>query len=256
MSDETLRFWLAQWTGIRLALIAGTAAAFGVGLSVYAVVGAVRGWRRRRRYPDWPGRTVPVRVRKAGRWALGLLLGAGAAGALTWPWVTRYQRLDGRNVQTAGTVRVRPGGGGTWVVRFEPGVPSLAPIQQSGQGRRWFVVGAFVDCPRVVRWLLLPSLHRPLWIGFQRRPDAFLLSRDVERMSEPFLDGAFRLLRRTGLCRARVLASVPVEVRAGEFRLIATPRGYVLMEAGRRRGVTGAGRGPKSSGDSEGPATS
>ncbi len=234
--DETLRFWLEQFVGVRLALVTAVLAAVGVGWSVYAVVGAVRGWRRRRRYPDWPGATVPARVRKAGWWGLGLLGLAGVAGALAWPWVARYQRFDGLDVRPAGTVRVRPGTAGAWVVRFDPDVPSLASVEQAGRGLRWFVVGAFVECPPAVRWLLLPSLHRPLWIGFQERPGAFILSRDVERMSEPFLDYAFRLLRRAGLCRTRVLASVPVEVGVGDFRVLATPQGYVLMGTGRRRG--------------------
>ncbi|GBC85485.1 hypothetical protein HRbin11_01935 [bacterium HR11] len=234
--DETVRFWLEQFVGIRLALIAGVFASVGVGLSIYAVVGTVRGWRRRRRYPDWPGATVPVRVRKAGRWGLGLLGLAGVAGILAWPWAAHYQRLDGLDVKPVGVVRVRPSGGGAWVVRLEPEVPSLTPVQQAGRGLRWFVVGAFVECPPAVRWLLLPSLHRPLWIGFQERVGTFILTRDIERMSEPFLDDAFRLLRRTGLCRMRVLASVPVEARTGDLQVLATPRGYVLLGTGRRPG--------------------
>lgn len=233
--DETVRFWLEQFVGIRLALIAGVFASVGVGLSVYAVVGTVRGWRRRRRYPDWPGATVPVRVRKAGRWGLGLLGLAGVTGVLTWPWVTGYQRLDSLGVQPVGTLQARPVAGGTWDVRLEPDVPSLAPLQRTGRGLRWFVVGAFVECPPAVRWLLLPSLHRPLWIGFQERVGTFILARDIEPMSEPFLDYAFRLLRRTGLCQTRVLASVPVEVQAGSLQVLATPRGYIFMGPGRRR---------------------
>jgi len=234
--DETVRFWVEQFVGIRLALIAGLLVSVGVGLSVYAVVGTVQGWRRRRRYPDWPGATVPVRVRRAGRWGLGLLGVAGVAGVLAWPWVTGYQRLDGRGVQSVGTLRVRPAAGRTWNVRLEPDVPSLASIQRTGRGLRWFIVGAFVECPLAVRWLLLPSLHRPLWIGFQERVGTFILTRDIEPMSEPFLDYGFRLLRRAGLCRTRVLASVPVEARTGDLQVLATPRGYVLMETDRRRG--------------------
>ncbi|MCS7311997.1 MAG: hypothetical protein NZ742_03670 [Acidobacteria bacterium] len=234
--DETIRFWLEQFVGIRLALITGAFMLVGVGLSAYAVVEMVRGWRWRRRYPDWPSAMVPVRVRRAGRWGLGLLTLAGAAGVLTWPWMTSYQRLDNLGVRPVGTVRVQPAAGGTWNIRFEPDVPSLAPIQRTGRGLRWFVVGAFIECAPAVRWILLPSLHRPLWIGFQKRASPLILTRDIEPMSEPFLDHTFRLLRWIGLCQTRVLASVPVEVRTGDLQVLATPRGYVLIKTGRRPG--------------------
>ncbi len=208
-----------------------------IGWTVYCTIQvtrwSIRLWRVQRAYPDWP--RIPAwraaRRKYLRRGLVGLVL-AAVVGGLAWPYVHDYQPIPGHRPVRAGTLDVRRTGA-TWRVAFRSEIWSLRDLHTSVQGRRWFIVGAMIQCPFPLRYILLPNMHRPIWIGVQTPQRSFWLPQQIRQQCAPFLGISFRIFEKIPVCRATLQATPPMEFRSGRYTLFALPGAYMVVSEGK-----------------------
>lgn len=143
-----------------------------------------------------------------------------------------------RRVTQAGELTVSLIGKTRYHARYLPADSRFQPVNFRGTGYRLALVGAFLSCPDLTRYVLFPSGHQ--FIGFHLEKNSMdftpqgTLFELLFNRTTPGFKLAHYISKVIPGCKTLIRASPPIQ-KSGRYIVFATPKGYILESLDRQR---------------------